>query len=167
MKRRLGVSLDYTGNFLKLSGNDAIDFTTHRVNVSARFRTYFFEKEYGRLTVGARLSYHLFFLSNKMDEGVYNFTQVYGPSFGVFLEDPVLYRFWRNSVTRRLGFEGEFNYLVVTGGDDAPTSPEIYLGAYYDVDRYRFSLGYRSYGIKNDRVKESYDDIELGVGYRF
>jgi tetratricopeptide (TPR) repeat protein len=167
-ERRLGLSLDYTGDFLKLGGSEYINFGTHRLNFSVRIRTYFFDRDYGRLTLGARLNYHLFLLNNREDQGVYNFTSLYGPSLGIFFEDPVIYRFWKVSFLRSFGFEGEFNYLFIIGqGADAPSASEWYLGAYYDLKCYRFHTGYRRYRIRNDDVKEAYNDIELGAGYRF
>jgi tetratricopeptide (TPR) repeat protein len=167
-ERRLGLSLDYIGDFLKLGGSEYVNFGTHRLNFSVRLRTYFFERDYGRLTVGARLNYHLFILNNRESLGVYNFTRVYGPSLGFFIEDPVLYRFWKKPFLRSFGLESEFNYLfLLGGGSEAPSSSELYLGAYYDLKRYRFHGGYRYYGVRNDTVKETYNDIELGAGYRF
>ena len=167
-ERRLGLSLDYIGNFLKLGGSEYVNFSTHRLNISVRLRTYFFEQDYGRLTVGARLNYHLFVLNNRKDLGVYNFTRLYGPSLGIFIEDPVLYRFWKADFLRNVGFEGDFNYLILIGqGDDAPSSSEWYLATYYELKRCRFSIGYRRYCIRDSSVKETYNDLEAGVGYRF
>ena len=95
LKRSLGVSFDYTGDYLKLGGDDNINFGTHRMNFSVRYRFSLFERDYGKLTLGARMNYHVFLLNNREDQGVYNFTRVYGPSLGVFVEDPVIYRFWK------------------------------------------------------------------------
>jgi hypothetical protein len=168
LSRRFGLSLDYSGNLVKMSGDDSIKFSAHRLNTSARFRHYFFENDFGRLTVGGRLIYHLFLLQNRENQGVYNFTRLYGPAFGVFVSDPVVYRFLKKNFFRNLGFEGEFTYLfLIGGGDDAPSSPEFYIGSYYDLKRYRFSLGYRRYTIRTSDIKENYNDIELGAGYRF
>ena len=167
-EKRLGLSFGYIGSFLKLGGSEYVNFSTHRLNVSARLRTYFFEEDYGRLTVGAILNYHLFVLSNRESLGVYNFTRVYGPALGFYIEDPVLYRFWKKPFLRSFGMETEFNRLFIIGkGSEAPSATEWYLGAYYDYKRYRFHTGYRHYRIRNDSVKETYNDIELGAGYRF
>jgi len=168
LQRGLGLSFDYTGSVLKLSGEDLISFGSHRMNFSARYRLYLFERDYGRLTLGARLNYHLFVLNNREPLGVYNFVRVYGPSLGLFFEDPVLYRFWKREFLKQFGFEGDFNYLVLVGkGKQAPRASEWSLSAYYDLKRYRFSLGYRRYALRNDAVRESYNDIELTAGYRF
>jgi hypothetical protein len=168
LKRGLGLSLDYTGGFVKLGGDELVNFGTHRLNFSLRYRMYFFERDWGRLTLGARLNYHLFMLNNREPLGVYNFTRVYGPSFGLFFEDPIVYRFWKREFFKGFGFEGDFNYLILVGqGKDAPRVSELGLGLYYDLKRYRFNLGYRRYTVKNDAVRESYNDIELMAGYRF
>jgi hypothetical protein len=168
LSRRFGLSLDYSGNLVKMGGGDNIKFSAHRLNTAARFRHYFFENDFGRLTVGGRLIYHVFLLQNREDQGVYNFTRLYGPAIGVFVSDPVVYRFLKKNFFRNLGFEGEFTYLFLIGaGDDAPSSPEFYIGSYYDLKRYRFSLGYRRYTIRTSDIKENYNDIELGAGYRF
>jgi tetratricopeptide (TPR) repeat protein len=167
-EKRFGLSFGYIGSFLKLGGSEYVNFSTHRLNVSVRLRTYFFEEDYGRLTVGAILNYHLFILNNRETLGVYNFTRVYGPSLGFYIEDPVLYRFLKKPFLRSFGMETEFYRLFMIGkGSEAPSATEWYLGAYYDYKRYRFHTGYRHYRIRNDSVKESYNDIELGVGYRF
>ena len=167
-ERRLGLSLDYTGNLIKLGGSEYVNFGTHRLNFSVRIRTYFFERDYGRLTVGARLNYHLFLLNNREDQGVYNFTRLYGPSFGVFAEDPILYRFWKADFLRDVGFESGFNYLFLVGqGDSAPSSYELFVATYYDLKQYRFHLGYRRYSIRDSSVRETYNDLEAGAGYRF
>ncbi|MBN2325422.1 MAG: hypothetical protein JXQ30_16980 [Spirochaetes bacterium] len=165
--RRIGASLDYTVYPLKTSGDSRIKFVVHRANVSARIRTYFFEEAERRLTVGAKLNYHFFTLSNLMTEGAYNFKQIYGPSIGVFVSDPVIYRFVKSDFFKNFGLEGEFDYLFLIGQGTAPSSLELYLGAFYDLDRYRFSLGYRLYSISKESVNENYSDIEISAGYRF
>jgi hypothetical protein len=168
LQRGLGLSFDYTGSLLKLGGDDLISFGLHRMNVSARYRLYLFERDYGRLTLGARLNYHLFVLNNREPLGVYNFTRVHGPSLGLFFEDPVVYRFWKREFLKQFGLEGDFNYLVLIGkGKQAPRASEWSLSVYYDLERYRFNLGYRRYTLKNETVKEQYNDIELTAGYRF
>jgi tetratricopeptide (TPR) repeat protein len=166
-ERRVGVSLDYIAYPLKTYGDSRIKFVVHRANASARIRTYFFEEDNRRLIVGGRLSYHFFTLQNLMTEGVYNFKQIYGPSLGVFVSDPVVYRFVKNDFFKNFGLEGEFNYLFLIGQGTAPSSLEMYLGAYYNLDRYRFSLGYRLYSISKESINESYSDIEISAGYRF
>ncbi len=165
--RRIGASLDYTVYPLKTSGDSRIKFVVHRANVSARIRTYFFEEEDYRLTVGAKLNYHFFTLQNLMTEGAYNFKQIYGPSIGIFVSDPVVYRFVKNDFFKNFGLEGEFDYLFLIGQGTAPSSLELYLGAFYDLDHYRFSLGYRLYSISKEGINEHYSDIELSAGYRF
>ncbi len=165
--KRLGLSVDYSGYPLKTYGNENINFVIHRVNVSARFRTFFFEDVYSRLTVGARLNYHLFYLQNLMAQGAYNFKQINGPSIGVFVSDPVIYRFIKNDFFRDFGFEGEFNYLFLLGQGVAPSSLEFYIGTYYNLKRIRFSLGYRLYSINKGSISESYHDIEVSAGYMF
>jgi hypothetical protein len=165
--RRIGVSLDYTVYPLKTSGDSRIKFVVHRANVSCRFRTYFFEEADRRLTVGAKLNYHFFTLQNLMTEGAYNFKQIYGPSIGIFVSDPVVYRFVKNDFFKNFGLEGEFDYLFLIDQGTAPSSLELYLGAFYDLDHYRFSLGYRLYSISKEDINEHYSDIELSAGYRF
>jgi hypothetical protein len=151
-----------------LTGDELINFGTHRMNFSVRYRLSFFERDYGCLTLGARLNYHFFLLNNREPLGVYNYTSVYGPSLGLFFEDPIVYRFWKREVFRNFGLEGDFNYLVLIGqGKDAPTASEWSLGMYYGLNRYRFSLGYRRYTLRKDDVRESYNDIEIVAGYRF
>ena len=119
------------------------------------------------MTVGARAGYHFFTLQNLKSEGAYNFTRIYGPSFGIFLSDPVIYRVLKKDFFKNIGFETEINYLFLLGQAGAPSAPELYMGAYYNLDRYRFSLGYRFYSIRQESVKENYNDIELGAGYLF
>lgn len=167
LDRRFGLSLDYSGSFLKASGDENIEFTIHRMNVSARFRTYFFDDRQSRMIAGARLNYHLFILHNRAEHGVYNFTRVYGPSLGVFISDPVVYRFLKKKLFENLGFEAELNYLLLLKRGDPPKALELSIGSYYDLSRFRFGLGYRRYSIRNSDVKENYNDIELSVGYRF
>ena len=113
-----------------------------------------------------RINYHVFLLQNREDLGVYNFTRVYGPSLGVFVSDPVIYRFVKKDFFKNVRFEGEINYLFLLGNKDAPSTPEFYIGTYYDLDRYRFSLGYRRYTIRDSDIKESYNDIEMSAGYK-
>jgi len=167
LERKLGVSLDYAGSLIKTGGDENIKFITHRINTSVRFRTFFFEDGKNRLMVGARINYHVFLLQNQEDIGVYNFTRIYGPSFGIFVSDPVIYRFVKKDFFKNIGIEGEIDYLFLIGKKDAPYSPELYIGTYYDLNRYRFSLGYCRYTIKDADVKESYNDIELSAGYWF
>jgi hypothetical protein len=166
-ERRVGVSLDYIAYPFKTYGDSRIKFVVHRANASARIRTYFFEEDNTRLTVGGRLSYHFFTLQNLMTEGAYNFKQIYGPSLGIFVSDPVVYRFVKNEFFKNFGLEGEFSYLFLVGQGTAPSSLEMYLGAYYNLDRYRFSIGYRLYSISKESINESYNDIEISAGYRF
>jgi tetratricopeptide (TPR) repeat protein len=166
-EKRLGVSVDYTVYPLKISGDERIKFIAHRVNASGRFRMFFFEDGPQRLTVGARLNYHFFTLQNLLEQGAYNFKQIYGPSLGIFISDPVVYRFVKNDFFKNFGLEGEFNYLFLIGQGAAPSSLELYLGAYYDLERFRFSLGYRLYSIATEAINETYNDIEVGAGYRF
>ena len=166
--RRLGLSGDYTGYLIKTTGNENILFLTQRLNATVRFRTFFFENPNGKLTVGARLNFHYFNLQNFKGRGVYNFINIYGPSFGVFVSDPVIYRFFKNSFVRSIGFESEINYLFMPGkGASSPSVIDLYAGGYYKLDRFRFCLGYRLYWIGSDNVKESYNTIELSVGYAF
>jgi hypothetical protein len=167
LQRRLGVSFDYSGYLIKTQGIEDIHFLVHRMNVSARFRYFFLEETYGRLTVGARAGYHFFTLQNLKSAGAYNFTRIYGPSFGIFLSDPVIYRFLKKDFFKDVGIEMEFNYLYIVGQAGAPSAPELYIGAYYILNRYRFSLGYRFYSIRQENVNENYNDIELGAGYTF
>lgn len=165
--KRIGASLDYTVYPLKTYGDSRIKFVVHRANVAARIRTYFFEEAGRRLTVGAKLNYHFFTLQNLMTEGAYNFKQIYGPSIGIFVSDPVVYRFVKNDFFKNFGLEGEFDYLFLIGQGTSPSSLEIYFGAFYDMERYRFSLGYRLYSISKEGVNENFNDIELSAGYRF
>lgn len=167
LQRRLGISFDYSGYLIKTQGDEDINFLVHRMNISARFRYFFFEDTYGRLTVGARAGFHFFTLQNREAAGAYNFKRIYGPSFGVFLSDPVIYRVLKKDFFKDIGFEAELNYLFLVGQDGAPSAPELYIGAYYDLNRYRFSLGYRFYSIRQKSIKENYNDIELGAGYMF
>ncbi len=167
MKRRLGISLDYIGYYIKTSGDESINFSVHRTNVSARYRMFFFQTDGLALTAGARLNYHLFLLQNRESEGAYNFTRVYGPSVGVFFSDPVLYRFIKKDFFKNIGFEGEMNYLFLIGKGSPPRSPEFYIGSFYTLKRYQFGLGFRSYSLKTSDIKETYRDIELSAGYTF
>ena len=167
LQRRLGLSLDYSGNFIKTAGDDSIDFLVHRVNVSTRFRLFLFETSGSRLTAGARVSYHLFSLQNKMNEGAYNFKTFYTPSFGIFLEDPVIYRFVKKKFFQNLGFGGQADVLFIPGqeGSSMLSSIEFYLGTFYNLKQFSFSLGYRQYRIMQQQISEIYHDIELGVRY--
>jgi len=166
-EKRIGASVDYTIYPLKTYGDSRIQFIVHRANIAARIRTYFFEEENSKLTVGAKLNYHFFTLQNLAEAGAYNFKQIYGPSIGIFVSDPVIYRFVKNDFFKDFGLEGEFNYLFLMGQGTAPSSLELYLGAYYNLDRYRFSLGYRLYSISKESINENYSDIEISAGYRF
>jgi tetratricopeptide (TPR) repeat protein len=166
-EKRVGASVDYTVYPLKTYGDSRIQFIVHRANIAARIRTYFFEEENSKLTVGAKLNYHFFTLQNLAEAGAYNFKQIYGPSIGIFVSDPVIYRFVKNDFFKDFGLEGEFNYLFLMGQGTAPSSLELYLGAYYNLDRYRFSLGYRLYSISKESINENYSDIEISAGYRF
>ena len=166
-EKRIGASVDYTVYPLKTYGDSRIQFIVHRANIAARIRTYFFEEQDYKLTVGAKLIYHFFTLQNLAEAGAYNFKQIYGPSIGVFVSDPVIYRFVKNDFFKDFGLEGEFNYLFLMGQGTAPSSLELYLGAYYNLDRYRFSLGYRLYSISKESINENYSDIEISAGYRF
>jgi hypothetical protein len=103
-----------------------------------------------------------------MDEAVYNFKQIYGPSFGVFVSDPVFYRFLHTEFFRNFGLEGEFSYLFLLGqADPAPSAFELYVGTYYSLNRFRFNLGYRLYRIRKESVIERFNDIEIGAGFMF
>ena len=166
-EKRIGASVDYTIYPLKTYGDSRIQFIVHRANIAARIRTYFVEEENSKLTVGAKLNYHFFTLQNLAEAGAYNFKQIYGPSIGIFVSDPVIYRFVKNDFFKDFGLEGEFNYLFLMGQGTAPSSLELYLGAYYNLDRYRFSLGYRLYSISKESINENYSDIEISAGYRF
>lgn len=167
LDRKLGVSLDYIGYYIKTSGDDSINFSVHRTNASARYRMSFFERDGSKLTAGVRLNYHIFLLQNRESEGAYNFTRIYGPSIGVFIDDPVLYRFIKRNFFKNVGFEGEMNYLFLIGTGSPPRSPEWYLGSYYTLKRYQFGIGFRSYSLRTSDIKETYRDIELSAGYRF
>lgn len=166
-EKRIGASVDYTVYPLKTYGDSRIQFVVHRANIAARIRTYFFEEQDYKLTVGAKLNYHFFTLQNLAEAGAYNFKQIYGPSIGIFVSDPVIYRFVKNDFFKDFGLEGEFNYLFLMGQGTAPSSLDLYLGAYYNLDRYRFSLGYRLYSISKESINENYSDIEISAGYRF
>jgi hypothetical protein len=167
LQRRLGLSLDYSGNFIKTTGDDNIDFLVHRLNVSTRFRLFLFETPNSRLTAGARLGYHLFYLRNQLSEGAYNFKALYGPSYGIFLSDPVIYRFVKTNFFQNLGFEGQADVLILPGqGEESILSTiEFYLGAFYNLRQFNLGLGYRQYRIMQQQIAESYHDIELSVGY--
>jgi hypothetical protein len=166
-QRRLGLSLDYSGNFIKTTGDDNIDFLVHRLNVSTRFRLFLFETPNSRLTAGARLGYHMFYLQNQLSEGAYNFKALYGPSYGIFLSDPVIYRFVKTNFFQNLGFEGQADVLILPGqGEESILSTiEFYLGAFYNLRQFNLGLGYRQYRIMQQQIAESYHDIELSVGY--
>jgi len=167
MERRFGVSLDYIGYYIKTSGDESINFSVHRTNVSARYRMFFFETDGLKLTAGARLNYHIFLFQNRESEGAYNFTRIYGPSIGIFFSDPVLYRFIKKDFFKNVGFEGEMNYLFLLGKGSPPWSPELYIGSFYTLNRYQFGLGFRSYSLRTSDIKETYRDIELSAGYMF
>jgi len=167
LDRRLGASLDYVGYYIKTSGDESINFSVHRTNVSARYRMFLFETGGLKLTAGARLNYHIFLLQNRESEGAYNFTRIYGPSIGVFFSDPVLYRFIKKDFFKNVGFEGEMNYLFLLGKGSPPRSPEWYIGSFYTLNRYQFGLGFRSYSLRTSDIKETYRDIELSAGIMF
>lgn len=169
LQRRLGFSFDYSGNFIKTSGDDSIKFLVHRLNVSTRFRLFLFETPNSSLTAGARIGYHLFYLQNQLSEGAYNFKSFYAPSYGIFLKDPVIYRFVKKKTFQNLGFEGQADILLIPGqGEEALLSSiEFYLGSFYNLRQFRFSLGYRQYKIMQQPISESYHDIEVSVGYSY
>ena len=167
LKEHVGISTNYSISFLKLKGEDVVDFLVQRVNASVRYRAFLFEKDENlKLTVGAMLGYNLFSLHSKTEYGVYKFTTLYSPGFGFFISDPVIYRFIKNKIFENLGFEGELNFVYLFR-KGAPYSLDIYSGAYYDVARYRISLGFNTEIIKDREVHERYNNIQIGSGYRF
>jgi len=167
LKEHVGISTNYSISFLKLKGEDVVDFLIQRVNASVRYRAFLFEKDDNlKLTVGTMLGYNLFSLHNKTEYGVYKFTTLYSPGFGFFISDPVIYRFIRSKIFENLGFEGELNFVYLFR-KGAPYSFDIYSGAYYDVARYRISLGFSTEIIKDREVRERYSNIQIGSGYRF
>ncbi|GEM_PF-3065765 len=168
LEERLGVSADYAVYPVKASGDENIAFSLHKITGSARFRTFLFQTEKAGTTLGARLNYQAFILKNSEERGVYNFTRVYGPSIGLFISDPVLARFLAGKIFSNLGFELELNYLtVIGGGDGSPVSPELFVGGFYALDSFTFGAGFRRFAIKNETVKETYNNIEVSAGYRF
>jgi tetratricopeptide (TPR) repeat protein len=168
-ENRLGLSLDYSNCFLKFTGIDEINFILHRANISARFRIHLFKQDSFRTELGAKVSYHLYYLQNLETEGAYNFTLLYSPAVGIFFSDPVLARFIADDFLKNCGLEGEVNFLLIPGEENQAWlfDLEFYIGVYYKMESFRFSLGYSYYSIIRETLSETSHGIVAGVGYYF
>ncbi len=165
----LGLSLDYSGTFLKLSGLDEINIIIHKADAFARFRIHLFETDSFRTELGVKAGYRLYYLQNIESRGAYNFTLLYGPAFGIFFSDPVLARFINNDFLKNCGIEGEAGLLLIPGeGNQAWIfNLDFYLGIYYRMGSFCYCFGYSYYGIMREALSETSHAILVGVRYYF
>ncbi|NOY08082.1 MAG: hypothetical protein GXP33_04490 [Spirochaetes bacterium] len=166
LNRGIGISIDYSSLFFKATGSNYINFMVHNLNASLRFRLRLFKDYFNNsLIIGIKANYRFFYLYNLESAGVYNFVNLYGPSAGVFISDPIVSRIFRLNFFKGLGFEGEFDFFYISV--NAPYSIEYYAGIYYKLKRLKISAGFRSNIIIRNTTLESYNTIQAGVGYLF
>jgi hypothetical protein len=169
----VGVSLDYHGLLVKLSGSEYINFTTHRINLALRGRYFLFEQKVNKYTstglvVGGKLNFHFFQLANAETKGVYGIENIFGPSIGIFASDTVLYHFIKQDIFSKIGLEMDANFLPLAGEEGlAGLSLEYFIGAFYLFESFKFGAGIRSYSISVEDISEGYFDIVLNAAYRF
>jgi hypothetical protein len=163
---RLGLSADYTGYFVKIQGDQRIDFTVHRLNAFLLNRNNFFPCEAGSLIIGFRAGYHYYMLQNKTKEGAYYFKELNGPALGVFFSEPLFFRLWENETLKSIGLEGGLNCVPMLWMNNPVMALEYNVAFTYNLERIRFSMGWRSYQIDNGKVRERFSDIELSTEYR-
>lgn len=167
--RRFGAALDYSGGVLKTSGEERIVFRLHRLSATALIRWKLTPGTSGELVVGARGGYDLLLMENLEDSGAYNFTQLYGPSAGVFISDPVLFRLidrpFLESV--RLNAGADLQYLPGEG-EDGPVIPwRFHIGVTREGAVLDYEMRFRHHRIVQDDLQERFTDIAVTVGYEF
>jgi hypothetical protein len=163
----LGFSADYSWSPLKVAGNSNIDITIHKVDVFLCGRTSFFGIDDQSLVAGVRAGYHYFLLQNNKSEGVFYFRQVNGPVVGLFLSDPLFYRFWKTESVKSFGIEGGLNCIPLLKKGSNGLALEYNAALTYRISEWQFSLGWRSYQVDNGKVQESFSVIEMTMRYRF
>jgi hypothetical protein len=172
LKEMIGVSLDYHGLFVKLSGDENINFTTHRFNLSLRGRFFLLKEKVNKynttgLILGGKLNFHLFQLINAEEKGAYGIENIIGPSLGFFASDTVVYHFVKNDLFSKMGLECDANILPLFSDDGAGINLEYYIGAFYIFEAFKFGAGVRSYSFMVEDINEGYFDIVLNAAYRF
>ncbi len=166
LMRLVGISLDYSGLFLKATGSQYINFMVHSLDASLVLRLFMLKDSFGNtMTLGTKLNYHFFYLYNLASAGVYDFVNLYAPSIGIFISDPVISRIIRIGFLKNLGFEGSFNFLYLIGQANAPYSYVYYTGLYYKLNSFKFTAGFRSRTITDSSTLEIYNSIEAGAGF--
>jgi len=164
--KKFGIAIDYSNLILKLDNNDEVDFSIHKVKSSLLYRFFVYEDLGGQFIIEPRLSYQVFVLNNLKPAGIYNFKNIYGISFGLKISDPILHHFDKNKVFENIIFETEINILAMPNKKTALFVKDFYAGLKYQLKNLQIKLGYHYFGINNNTVHETYNSIELGVGYK-
>ncbi len=164
--KKFGIAIDYSNLLLKLDTNDDVNFSIHKIKSSLLYRFFVYEDLGGQFIIEPRINYQVFVLNNLKPAGIYNFKNIYGFSFGLKISDPILHHFGKNKVFENIIFEAEINMLAMPNKEAALLVKDFYAGLKYQLKNLQIKLGYHYFGINNNTVHETYNSIELGVGYK-
>ena len=166
-ERRLGFSATYTGDLFKLSGSDAINFSTNRIKGLALIRTWLFDNGSSRTTIGGGIGYDFFALNNKETEGAYLIVNYAGPSISFFISDPVFARFLSGNFVNNLSFNLNIDGTISGGGSGTLFSLDLGFKASYYFGLLGIGLGYDFHGLYLGTTTETYNSIILTCDIAF
>ena len=164
---RIGFQGRYAGDFIKLSSGSGVNFTTHRFVVSALIRTWLFDDETYRTTVGGSVSYNWFVNQNKESEGAYLIRQLIGPGIGFFVEDPIIARVADGSFSRNLSFRLATETYFSSGSSGLLVGLDLDIGATYQFGIMGIALGYDLYALFLAGTTETYNSIYVKAVAKF
>lgn len=158
---RIGFQAGYAGDFIAMSSAEGVNFTSHRFVGSALLRTWLFDDETYRTTLGGSLNYNWFINQNKELEGAYLIREFIGPGFGFFIEDPIIARFADGDFSRNLSFRFSTDTYFSSGPSGLLTGLDLDVGAKFNFGPMGVALGYDLFALFLDGTRESYNSIYI------
>jgi len=161
-----GIHLDYHGGLVNILGDSRIKFLSHRATGDLILRGFFFVNNGMALEAGIMWGYHYYNLQNLKTEGAYFYRSIWGPSVGIYIREPLLGRFVKNSFLKKSGIELKANVILNIDDNTSPVTGDFYGGIYIGLKNMDIGIGYRFYSIWGKEVTEYFQDIIISIQWR-
>jgi hypothetical protein len=163
----IGLSGDFSCSPLKIKGNSRIDVIPVKAGMYASAEKSFFDVGNGSFSPGFRAGYMTQYIKNKKSGGALYFKQIFGPSAGLFVSDPLFSRFSSFKIFSGFGVDAGVDIMFAS-----VTGKVVLAGEYNAHLTYRFGKtmilgGYRAFVISGEGIRETYKGIELAVRVYF
>jgi hypothetical protein len=157
---RIGFQARYSqGRYISKSSAPGENIATHRFVGSALIRTWLFDNDTYRTTVGGSLSYIWFINQNPEPEEAYLIRQLVGPGFGFFIEDPIIARFADGSFSRNLSFKLSTETYFSSDSGELLVGLDFDIGATYQIGIMGIAVGYDLFALFLAGATETYNSI--------